>query len=195
MSDICLIEMDATEDNTPTLLIDSAEIKALVARIAREIERDLSGDRKEPPILIGVLKGAFVFTADLMRELKIPVEVGFIRTTSYGLRASPTAKVDIVQDIEIEIKDRNVILVEDIIDRGKTIVELTDHIKKKHPASIRICALLSRRDANDIKADHLGRTITDDRFVVGYGMDYKERYRDLPGLYTIEPTQNKEEVL
>lgn len=171
-----------------TLLMSREEIAKAVARIAREIERDLSGNRTEPPILIGVLKGAFVFTADLSRELKVPVEVGFVRTTSYGLNDLPSDKVSIIQGIEMDIRGRDVILVEDIVDRGLTITTLIEHLEERAPASVRICTLLSRPSANNINSDYIGVSITDDSFIVGYGMDYKERYRDLPELYTITPS-------
>lgn len=164
------------------LVISPGEIRAIVKRLAREIERDYA-DRT--PVLVGVLKGSFVFLSDLARELSIPVEVDFIRTLCYGTRDVPSDEVCIMKDIEMDIEGRDVLIVEDIVDRGVTVNAVMEHLGKKNPATLRFCALLLKEGAGAFNIDYLGRTITGG-FVVGYGMDYKERYRNLPGIYLID---------
>ena len=123
------------------------------------------------------MKGAFVFMADLARELGPEFEVGFIQAASYGDRETPSEEVRITSDISVEIEGRDVIVVEGIIDRGNTARAVVRHLEKKGPSSIRLCTLLLRKGhSHGLRVDYIGRPI-DDGFVVGYGMDYREKYR------------------
>jgi hypoxanthine phosphoribosyltransferase len=166
------------------LIIPKEDIHAIVERLAKELRDDYASKN---PVFVCVLKGSFVFMADLVRAVNIPLEVAFIRSIRYGKSDSPSPEATITKDIEADIEGRDVILVEDIIDRGLTINALVAHLKAKRPASIKKCALLSRRTKGmaRVKVDYSGTTVGKG-FVVGYGLDYKERYRHLPALYIIE---------
>jgi hypoxanthine phosphoribosyltransferase len=165
------------------LIIPPEEIRKIVERLAGEIRHDCS---KKNPVLVGVLKGSFVFMADLVRALEMPVEVDFIRAIRYGIRDRPSKEARIIKDIETNIEGRDVIVVEDIIDGGVTMKALVEHLKAKRPASIKLCALLLRSTIRaEVKIDYLGTTVSEG-FVVGYGLDLKEQYRHLPALYVIE---------
>lgn len=160
------------------------EIGETVSRIAGEIEADYAS---KDPLLIGVLKGAFIFLSDLVRAVKMPLDADFVQTTCYGKRDVPSSEVIVTRDISAEIKGRDIIIVEGIIDRGHTARALIEYFGTKRPSSIRLCALLMRKSTPaDIKADYIGMRI-DEGFIVGYGMDYKEHYRGLPGLYVLAP--------
>ncbi len=162
------------------------EVRAAVARVARAIEAaaiEASGppasDDDAPLLLVGVLKGAFVFLADLVRELAIPTEVDFIRARSYGAGTSSSGTVEITNDLEADVRGRHVIVVEDIADTGRTMRAVVERIAAGQPASLRRCALLVREgcppeDEPDFAGLHVGPG-----FVVGYGIDYAERYRGL----------------
>lgn len=166
------------------LIIPPEEIRIIVDRLANEIRRDYSSKN---PVLVGVLKGSFVFMADLVRALEIPVEVDFICATRYGTNERPTKEAKVIKDISTDVRGRDVIVFEDIIDEGKTMKALLEHLNAKHPASIKVCTLLLRdkKTGLDVNVDYLGTTV-DEGFVVGYGLDFRERYRHLPGLYIIE---------
>ncbi len=164
-------------------LYSPEEIRSTIGRLAGEIRADYAS---RTPVLVGVLKGAFVFLADLVRALEMPVEVDFIRLSSYGTRDVPTPKAAITKDIELSVEGRDVLVVEDIIDRGTTIEAVMDHLEGKNPATLRLCTLLLKEGGGTgRKIDYIGKEIGDG-FVVGYGMDYKERYRELRALYTID---------
>lgn len=162
------------------------EIKETVAKIAFAVERDFKGKN---PVLIGVLKGSFVFMADLVRSLDMPLEMDFIRVSSYGMNDSPNEEPHITKDIEIDVKGRHVLVVEDISDRGITIEKVLSRLKGKNPAMLKLCALLVR-DGSEVasKVDYFGKIIGKG-FVVGYGLDYKERFRNLPALYVMEDAE------
>ena len=163
--------------------ISSAEIDGIVSRLAAELNSDFKGRR---PILVGVLKGSFLFLSDLARKLDIEHEVDFIQTSCYGLRDIPSDEVLILRDITADIRGRDVIIVEDIVDRGHTGRALRKYFANKGAAAIKICTLLRREGGcPDLKVDYTGATI-DKGFVVGYGMDYKEGYRGLAALYLME---------
>lgn len=158
-------------------------IDEIVRRLAAGINSDYSG---RTPLLVGVLKGAFLFLSDLVRKLDIEHEIDFIQTSCYGHRDTPAADVLIVRDITADLSGRDVIIVEDIIDRGHTAKALMKYFSDRGAASIRLCTLLKREGgAPELKADYTG-AIIGPGFVVGYGMDYKERLRGLPGLYTVQ---------
>ncbi len=137
-------------------------------------------------MLVGVLKGSYVFLADLSRKLEIPHEIDFIQTACYGMRDIPANEVLILRDITAELKGRDVVLVEDIIDRGHTARVLLEHFRTRGANSIRLCSFLKRKGAApDLRVDFAGHEMGEG-FVVGYGMDYKERYRNLPALFLLE---------
>lgn len=157
------------------------EIRAAVARVARAIEGDAAErDSTEPLLLVGALKGSFVFLADLVRELTIPAEVDFVRARSYGAGTTSSGDVQITKDLEADVTGRDVIVVEDIAETGLTMNEICAHIDARGPASVRTCALLVREgvlDAND--EPHYQGLRVGPGFLVGYGLDYAEQYRGL----------------
>jgi hypoxanthine phosphoribosyltransferase len=160
--------------------IKPAEVRRIVASIAAEIKDDYEG---KSPVLLGVLKGAFVFMSDLIRVLDgLDLEVDFIQAESYGERDEPAHEALIIRDLTTEIKDRHVIVVEGIIDRGRTMQAVLAHLLSKEPASLRLCTLLLREShKTGTVIDYFGKRIGDG-FVVGYGMDYKGNYRNLPSI-------------
>ncbi|MBI5779231.1 MAG: hypoxanthine phosphoribosyltransferase [Planctomycetes bacterium] len=172
------------------VLISSARIQDKIKQLARRISHDY---RKRPPLMICVLNGAFVFMADLIRQLTIPakqhpvgaessgIECDFIRLSSYGKTTKSSGKIKVVMDIECPVRGKNIIIVEDIIDTGLTAGFLVNRLKQAKARSIRICALLDKpaRRMEPIKIDYPGFTVPN-KFVVGYGLDYKEQYRQLP---------------
>lgn len=167
------------------ILIDAATLQARVAELGAEITRDMAG---EVPLLIAILKGSVIFAADLMRTIDGPVEVDFMAVSSYGNATSSSGIVKIVKDLDDPVFGRHVILVEDIIDSGLTMQFLLEHIEAQGPASIRTCSLLVRdgRQADGVRVDYQGFPIPGDAFVIGYGLDVAQRYRNLPyiGVYT-----------
>ena len=166
------------------VLISEAEIEAAVARIARQITDDY---RDKDPIFVGVLKGCFIFMADLMRHVEVPCAMDFMAVSSYS-GTSSTGAVKINKDLGQDIEGRHVIIVEDILDSGVTLSYLKHYLMGRNPASIRIATLLdkpSRRKA-EVFADYSCFEVPD-AFVVGYGLDYNERYRNLPYIGVLKP--------
>ena len=166
------------------VLISEAEIEAAVARIARQITDDY---RDKDPIIVGVLKGCFIFMADLMRHVEVPCAMDFMAVSSYS-GTSSTGAVKINKDLGQDIEGRHVIIVEDILDSGVTLSYLKHYLMGRNPASIRIATLLdkpSRRKA-EVFADYSCFEVPD-AFVVGYGLDYNERYRNLPYIGVLKP--------
>jgi hypoxanthine phosphoribosyltransferase len=172
------------------VLISRQQIARRVADIASEIGRDFAG---ETVVLIGVLKGAAIFLSDLARHLPLDATFDFIGVSSYGARPSPavelrsgwdsTGELRFTKDVDDSLADKNVILVEDILDTGLTLTALKTHLLAHHPKAIRIATLLDKpsRRRRPIQADYVGFAIPDE-FVVGYGMDYAEKYRNLPDI-------------
>lgn len=160
-------------------MISAKAIAARVEALAREIADYFAGTDKL--VVVGLLRGSFVFIADLVRELDLPVEVDFLEVSSYGMRTESSREVRILKDLRGEIEGRDVLVVEDIVDTGHTIRHVLDILATRHPARLEVCALLdkpSRREV-DVKAKWTGFEIPD-RFVVGYGIDYAQRNRNLP---------------
>ena len=155
-----------------------AEIEAAVNRLASEITRDY---RDRNPVLIGILKGSFIFMADLVRCLEFPLEVEFVRLSSYGGGQQTSGKVRLVQGLHSLVRGRDVLVVEDIVDTGITIAFFLEYLKKKRPASLKLCALTDKpsRRKVPVEVDYLGLTVPD-RFLVGYGLDHAEDFRHLP---------------
>ena len=166
-----------------TLFFTGDEIAATVKRLAAEIRRDY---HDKHPILIGVLKGSFMFLADLIRLLDFPLEVEFIRLSSYGGGKSP-GKIKLLQGVQSKVKDRHVLVIEDIIDTGLTTAFVLDYLNRKKPASLKLCTLTDKpaRRKTAVNIDYLGLTVPN-KFIVGYGIDWNERFRYLPGIYAME---------
>jgi len=168
----------------PQILFRRDEIEATVKRLAAEIREDYHG---KYPLLIGVLKGSFMFMADLIRLLDFPLEVDFIQVSSYGRGRLSSGRVRVVQGLHSEVRGRDVLVVEDIVDTGLTTSFLLDYLRKKKPASLRLCTLTdkpSRRQVS-VSIDYLGFTVPD-RFLVGYGLDWNQKFRNLPDICVLE---------
>ena len=164
----------------PQVLFGRKEIEAAVSRLAAEIRGDY---HDKHPVLIGVLKGAFVFLADLVRQLDFPLEVEFIRLSSYGKGKESSGKVKVVQGLGSNVKGRHVLIIEDIVDSGLTTTFLIDYLVKKKPASVRVCSLTSKpsRQKLPVTISYLGCTVPD-KFLVGYGLDSGEEFRNRPNI-------------
>lgn len=176
--------MDLSSDLASVLLTQEV-IQARVAELAREIAADYEGKN---PLLVGVLKGSLVFLSDLIRELGIPLEIDLVCVSSYGQDAASCGEITLLKDLSTEVRGREVLLVEDILDSGVTLCHLAALLAQREPASLRICALLSKpaRRKVECEADYLGFEIPDE-FVVGYGLDYAERFRWLPCVAVLKP--------
>ncbi|MBM4451100.1 MAG: hypoxanthine phosphoribosyltransferase [Chloroflexi bacterium] len=168
----------------PRILLTKNQIKKAVARLAAEIRKDYQGKQ---PLLIGILKGSFVFMADMVRQLDMPVEMDFVKASSYGTGKESSGKVHVVQGLKTPIKGKDVILVEDIIDTGLTVSVVMDYLRKKKPASLKLCALADKPSRREmpVTIDYLGFTVPN-KFIVGYGIDWNEQYRHLPDICCID---------
>jgi len=160
------------------------KIEATVKRLAAEIKEDYHG---KYPLLVGVLKGSFMFMADLVRLLDFPLEVEFIRLSSYGRGRQSSGKIKVVQGLRSEIKGREVLVVEDIVDTGLTTAFLLAHLQRKKPASLKLCALIDKPSRRQVAVsiNYLGFTVPD-KFLVGYGLDWDQKFRNLPDLFILE---------
>lgn len=165
-------------------LISEQEIQQRVKELAKEISADYA---KRKPLLVGILKGAWVFMADLARYLTIPVNFDFLTVSSYGQSTQTSGIVKIVTDLKTPIIEKDVLLVEDILDTGLTLKYIIDNLQLRQPRSLKTCVLLDKPERHqvDIKIDYLGFTVPN-KFVVGYGIDYNEDYRNLPYIAYIE---------
>ncbi|HEV8308775.1 MAG TPA: hypoxanthine phosphoribosyltransferase [Methylomirabilota bacterium] len=168
------------------VLIDADELAARVRELGRQLSQDYA-DRE--PILIGVLTGAAVFLADLMRAMDVLVRCDFIGVSSYGTASRTSGIVKITADLSVSIEDREVVLVEDIIDTGRTIAYLRRNLETRHPKSLRVCTLLDKVERREVSVDldYVGFTIPNE-FVVGYGLDHAGLYRNLPYLAALDLT-------
>jgi hypoxanthine phosphoribosyltransferase len=167
------------------ILISEKELQTRVRTIADQLANDYAG--KEPVILIGILKGAFIFLADLSRALSIPHSVDFMAVSSYGMKATSTGAVRIIMDVREAIYAKHVIIVEDIVDTGRTLNYLYHTLKGRQPASLRTCVLLQKEGKQpNAPIDYLGFTIPD-VWVVGYGLDYADTHRTLPFVAELKP--------
>ncbi len=168
----------------PNILFGKGEIEAAIKRLAAEISKDY---HDKHPILIGVLKGSFMFMADLVRLLDFPLEVEFIRLSSYGRGRDSSGKINVVQGLRSSVKGRDVLVIEDIVDTGFTITFLLDYLRKKKPASLRLCTLTDKPSRRKVPVviDYLAFTVPN-KFIVGYGLDWDEKFRYLPDICTLE---------
>jgi hypoxanthine phosphoribosyltransferase len=166
------------------LLYSRAQIADQVERLGAEISRDFPN---REVLLVGVLKGSFLFFADLARAIASPTVIDFVRLASYGSETQSSGIVELRKDLELSVKGRDVIIVEDIIDSGYTLETLYHRLLLREPRSLRICTLIDKRGRREveIEADYVGIRL-DDGFIVGYGLDYDERYRTLPDIYLVE---------
>lgn len=172
-----------TEQNHK-VLFSKERIASEVRRLAAEISRDFAG---QEVMLVGVLKGSFLFVADLIRELEIPAQIDFVRLASYGSGTATSGVIEIRKDLEMPITGRNVIIVEDIVDSGYTLEYLCKVLKIQEPKALKICTLIDKtaRREVEINADYVGISM-DDGFIIGYGLDHDENYRDLPEIRVVE---------
>ena len=186
--------MDHDQPNAPStgkapdgelgrILVTEEQIALRVRELGAQISEDYAGKN---PLLVAVLRGAYVFMADLARAIELPVEVDFMAVSSYGSGTTSSGAVRIVKDLETDIEGRDVILVEDIVDSGLTLAYLRRVLGDRKPASLEICALLVREGAKDSGAKYSGFPIPPD-FVVGYGLDVAEHYRELDSIRVFEP--------
>lgn len=171
---------------TPELVpvLTKEEIQQKIIDIAGIISKDYAGKEL---LLIGILKGAFIFLSDLVRHLSIPAKIDFIRASSYGDTMSSSGTITLTQPVQIDVKNKHILLVEDIVDTGLTLSCIHDYFRSQGAASVKICAFIDkyeRREAN-IPVDYTCHT-THEGFLVGYGLDYAENYRGLPGVYHLK---------
>ncbi len=167
------------------LIISPDEIQAKIEELGKEITRDYE-DKKL--VVIGILKGAFIFMADLVRSIDLPIEIDFVRLQSYGSSTESSGQISITKDVELSLKDKHVLVVEDIIDTGYTIQYLKEILSLHKTASVKICCLIDKKERREVEidADYVGFEI-ERGFLVGYGLDYDEKYRNLPGVYHLNP--------
>ena len=173
------------EQDIERVLFTEEELKARVAEIAARIDRDYAG---KEPMLISVLRGSFIFMADLARAITLPCTVDFMAVSSYGSGTTSSGQVKITKDLSESIEGRDIIVVEDILDSGNTLSYLFQLLQARHPASVRLCTLLDKpsRRTKPVELHYAGFSIPD-YFVVGYGLDYAEKYRNLPYIGVLKP--------
>lgn len=178
--------METVMDQDMTqVLFTQDQLAARVAQLAAEITQDYPGGN---PVIVGILRGSFVFLADLVRQISLPVQVEFMAVASYGAGTASSGQVQLRMDLETEIRGRDVILVEDILDSGNTLSKLIPQLWERGPRSLKVCVLLDKPDRHvqEIPVAYLGFSIPD-AFVVGYGLDYNQKYRNLPYVGILKP--------
>ena len=165
-------------------MLSQQEIETKVEELAQTIQKDFEG---QDVLLVGILKGASVFVADLMRKIDLNVNIDFMSVSSYGSGTESSGTVKILKDLDVDIEGKNVLIVEDIIDSGATLRNLYDTLMTRNPKSLKLCTLLDKPERRkvQIKVDYVGFTI-EDKFIVGYGIDYDEKYRNLPYIAMVE---------
>lgn len=173
------------EQGVGEILIDETSLQARIRELGVEVSTDYEG---RDLLLVGVLKGAVFFMADLMRELTVPCEIDFMAISSYGAATDSSGVVRILKDLDINVADRDVLVVEDIIDSGLTLSYLMRNLQARKPASLEVCALLTKPERReiDVPVRYIGFEIPN-RFVIGYGLDFAERYRNLPYVAVLHP--------
>ncbi|GGM44893.1 hypoxanthine phosphoribosyltransferase [Longimycelium tulufanense] len=177
------------EGDIASVLISEQQIRDKVDELAQQVAADYpAGERSSDLLLVGVLKGAVMFMTDFARALPLPTQLEFMAVSSYGSATSSSGVVRILKDLDRDIAGRDVLIVEDIIDSGLTLSWLLKNLASRRPASLEVCTLLRKPDAVrvDVPVKYVGFDIPND-FVVGYGLDYAERYRDLPYIGTLDP--------
>jgi hypoxanthine phosphoribosyltransferase len=179
------IELDMRND-IESVLFTEEQIQEIVQRIGGEISRDYAGKNL---LLVSVLKGSVVFMADLMRAVTIPARIDFMATSSYGSGAKTSGVVKIVKDLDLELAGYDIVIVEDILDSGKTLSYLMELLQSRGPKSIRICTLFDKPERREVEVHptYVGAQIPD-AFIVGYGLDFDEKYRNLPFVGVLKPS-------
>jgi hypoxanthine phosphoribosyltransferase len=167
-------------------VLSREKIARRTAELGAAITRDYAGRRL---VVIGILKGAFIFTADLVRAIDLPLEIDFIRVASYGNLACSSGSLQLTKDVELPLEGKDLLLVEDILDTGRTLACLEEMLQRHQPRSIRICALIDKEERREVAVtvDYLGFTVAEG-FLVGYGLDYAEQHRHYPAVYQLENT-------
>jgi hypoxanthine phosphoribosyltransferase len=172
-------------------LLSREKISSIVQHLADQISKDYKGREL---VLVCILKGAFMFLSDLVRHLRIPIQVDFVRLASYRSGMKTSGKIEITKDIEIPIEKKDVLIIEDIIDSGRTLQFLKDRLALLNPRSVKVCALLDKKARREVEmeVDYLGIEV-EDIFIVGYGIDFNENYRHLPEIYYVTPIDHPKE--
>ena len=170
------------------VMLSQEEIENKVTELAKQIEKDYEG---QDLLLVGILKGASVFVAEVLMNLNLNVNIDFMSVSSYGSGTVSSGTVKILKDLDVDIKDKNVLIVEDIIDSGITLRNLYDTLMTREPRSLKLCTLLNKpaRKKVDVNVDYVGFVI-EDKFIVGYGIDYDEKYRNLPYIAVVEDVED-----
>jgi hypoxanthine phosphoribosyltransferase len=165
-------------------LISEEDVNAKIAQLGAQISRDYEG---ESVFLLCILKGGVFFTTELAKRITVPVSLDFMSVSSYGAGTESSGVVRIIKDLDSSIEGKNVLVIEDIIDTGRTLAYLLENLKQRHPKSLKLCALLDKpeRRVSNVEVDYKGFQIPDE-FVVGYGMDYDQKYRNLPYIGVVE---------
>lgn len=160
------------------------DIEHMVVQVANRISSDY---QERELVLIGVLKGAYIFLSDLVRQMSIPTQVDFIGVSSYGAGTSSSEKIRLTKDIDIDVKNKDVLIIEDIIDTGLTLSYIVEHVKSFNPKTIKVCTLIDKRERrkSEVKIDYACHLVAEG-FLVGYGLDYSEDYRNLPDIYHLK---------
>mgnify|MGYP001055077431 FL=1 len=181
-----MVERSAMMEDIQEVLFTERQIAVMVERVGKEISRDY---KDKNLLLVSVLKGSVVFMADLMRSINIPAKIDFMATSSYGSGTKTSGVVKIIKDLDIPLSGYDIVLVEDILDSGKTLSYLIELLRDRNPKSIQICTLFDKPERREveIKAAYVGSVIPD-AFIVGYGLDYAEKYRNLPFVGILEPS-------
>lgn len=177
--------MKMMKDDIKKVLLSEEELHTRVSELGAQLSRDYEGKNL---LMVSVLKGSVVFMADLMRAISQPAEIDFMVVSSYGSGVKSSGVVKIVKDLDINLQGKDILIVEDILDSGMTLDYIKGMLQDRNPSSIRICTLLDKpaRRKADLQADYVGFTVPDE-FVVGYGLDYDERYRNLPYIGVLKP--------
>ena len=167
------------------ILLSEDQIRARIQELGQQLTAEY---REKNPIFVGILKGVVVFFADMIRAIPIDCQIDFMAVSSYGGGTESSGKIQVKKDLSADIEDRHVVILEDILDTGLTLRHTVDYLMTKHPASLKICTLLDKPDRRkaEIQADYIGFTVPN-LFVVGYGLDFDERYRNLPYIGVLKP--------
>jgi hypoxanthine phosphoribosyltransferase len=183
--------VNALERDIKKILFSEEQLEKKVAQLGKEITEDYKGKEL---ILVGVLKGANIFMSDLMRAIRLPIKIDFIAVSSYGSSTKSSGVVKFIKDLDYSIEDKHVLIVEDIIDTGLTLHYLCKNLLSRRPKSLKICTLLDKPERRkiNIKIDYKGFDIPDE-FIVGYGIDYAEKYRNLPYVAALNKSAYEEE--
>ena len=173
------------DENIQEVLVSEKQLKKRIKEMAEEITRDYAG---KAPLMVGILRGSVIFMADLVRQIDLPITMDFMVVSSYGAGTVSSGLVNIKKDLEEDIRGRDVIIVEDILDTGNTLVKLTAELLRREPASLKLCVMLDKpsRRTTPIKADYVGFSIPD-AYVVGFGLDFDQGYRQLPYVGVLKP--------